>query len=260
MTILTIDDLERAVPAAFADEPADRVSDRYSFISTKDIIHRLTDLEWYPVEASQSAKVHDQGHTTHMITFRKRNPEIRIDGVTPQITMFNNHMALRRASMRAGFYKWLCKNGLVVAVPGMVDERFDKIHIDDAAFEFEQAFTIALNRLESATEQIEQWQNTELTYIEAEGFAARAVLIRNHNDPVWSGHFDPHNFLNRRRNEDFPNNLWTIFNVVQENIMKGGVPGAVRLTKPITQVSEVQRINEGLWQLATEFGNLHGTN
>jgi len=51
-----------------------------------------------------------------------------------------------------------------------------------------------------------------------------------------------------------------VFNVVQENVMKGGVRGAVRETKPINQVAEIQRINQGLWQLATDYGKLHGVN
>ena len=260
MKILTIDDLQRKVPAAFADEPANHVSDRYSFISTRNVIERLNELDWFPVEAHQSSRVWDQRHTTHMIKFRKLDARIRIDGVSPEICVFNNHAALRRISMRAGFYKWACSNGLVVSVPGMVDERFDRIHIDNAAFEFEKAFVIATNRLETATDQIEEWMNIPLNFVQQNDFAAKAVLLRNHNDPIWSKHFDAHEFLNRRRDADRGHDLWTVFNVVQENIMKGGVKGAVRDTKPITQVAEVQRINEGLWQLATEYGKLHSVN
>lgn len=262
MKILTIDELQRDVPAAFAETPADHVSDRYSFISTRNVIDRLAELEWLPVEARQSYKVQDKLHATHMIKFRRKTPhgEIHVGGITPEIWVFNNHMALRRISMRAGFYKWLCSNGLVVSVPGMVDERLDKIHIDNAAFEFEQAFVLATNRLESATSQIERWMGVSLNFVEQQEFAAKAILIRNHDDPVWSKHFDAHEFLERRRPEDLRSDLWTVFNVVQENIMKGGVQGAVRTTKPITQVTEIQRINEGLWQLATEYGTLHGVN
>jgi Domain of unknown function (DUF932) len=260
MKILTEDELQRIVPAAFAEEPADHVSDRYSFISTRNVIDRLVDTGWYPVEASQSSRVHDTIHATHMVKFRKPDTRIQIGGVSPEICLFNNHMALRRISMRAGFYKWACSNGLVVSVPGTVDERIDKIHIDNAAFNFEKAFTAAANRLQTATAYIERWMEIPLNFIEQQDFAAKAVLIRNHDDPVWSKHFDAHEFLNRRRPEDRGQDLWTVFNVVQENIMKGGVQGAVRTTKPITQVAEVQRINEGLWQLATEYGTLHGVN
>jgi hypothetical protein len=258
--ILTLDELERTVPAAFAESPAGHVSDRYSFISTRNVIERLADTGWYPARAQQSRKVRDQLHATHMITFRKPHAEIQIGGVVPEFHLFNNHAALKRAVMRAGFYKFVCSNGLVVAVPGAVDVRFSYIHIDGAAFDFEVSFEAALKQLDTASNQIEKWMGIQLTFLQEQEFAAKAVLMRNHNDPVWSKHFDAHEFLNRRRSDDRWHDLWTVFNVVQENIIKGGVQGAVRTTKPITQVAEVQRINEGLWQLATEYGSLHGVN
>lgn len=260
MKILRIDDLQQIVPAAFAEGPSDDVSDRYSFISTEKVITQLALREWFPVEAYQSKKVSDQHHATHQITFRRLNTRIQVGGVLPQINLFNNHAALKRAIMRAGFHKQVCSNGLVVSVPGMIDVKFSYIHIDNAAFNFDQSFDAALNQLDCATTQIEQWINTPLNFVEQNEFAAKAVLIRNHDDPVWSRHFDAHEFLNRRRPEDRGQDLWTVFNVVQENIMKGGVQGAVRTTKPITQVAEVQRINEGLWQLATEYGKTHSIN
>jgi hypothetical protein len=202
----------------------------------------------------------DPLHTTHQIVFRRQNQEVHIGGVCPEFHLFNNHAALKRAIMRAGFYRFICGNGLVVAVPGAVDVRFSVVHKDNAAFDFEVAFEYAMMELGHATDQIETWSDVHLNFIQQQEFAAKAVLIRNHDDPFYSKHFDAHEFLTRRRPEDQGNSLWTVFNVVQENIIKGGVQGVARNTRPITQVAEVQRINEGLWQLATEYGKLHGTN
>lgn len=260
MKILPLDKLERDVPSAFADSPADYVSDRYSFISSRDVINRLAERDWQPVRASQSQKVRDQLHCTHSITFQRPDSKVVWGGVSPEIVLVNNHAALKRAVLRAGFYRWACSNGLVVAVEGAIDVRFSVIHIDDAAFDFELSFESALERLSSATDQIAQWMNTKLNFVQQNEFAAKAILIKNHDDPVWSKHFDAHEFLHRRRSTDRGDDLWTVFNVVQENIIKGGVMGVARTTKPITQVSEVQRINEGLWQLATDYGKLHSVN
>jgi Domain of unknown function (DUF932) len=262
MKILTLDELERNVPAAFAESPADHVSDRYSFISTKNVIERLADTGWFPVRANQSRRVRDTVHATHQIVFRKSTSdrEIHVGGTVPEMNLFNNHAALKRARLLAGFYRLICSNGLVASVPGMVDVRVSYIHIDNAAFDFNKSFNEAIDLLDAATTHIEKWMQIQLNFVEQNEFAAKAVLLRNHNDPVWSKHFDAHEFLNRRRDADRANDLWTVFNVVQENIMKGGVQGAVRNTKPITQVAEIQRINEGLWQLTTEYGQLHGVN
>lgn len=259
MNTLTLENLRTIVPAAFAESPASNVSDRYSFIPTEPLINLMAGRGWYPTDARQSKRVTNAAHTTHMITFRQADARVKVGDVTPQLTLFNNHAAQRRATLRAGFYRWLCGNGLVVSV-GIVDIRGDYIHIDGASFNFEEDFANAINRLDGACKQIAEWTNVELNFVQQQQFAYDSILIRNNDDKYWSNHFNPFDFLARRRDGDRGNDLWTVFNVVQENILKGGVQGAVRTTKPITQVKEIQRINESLWQLATEYGTLHGVN
>jgi hypothetical protein len=256
MKILTIEDLHAQVPAAFATEPADNVSHRYSFIPSDQIITEVMTRGWQPTSAYQSSRVRDQRHATHMITFRQPNTELRIGDVLPQINLFNNHSAAKRFRLLGGFFRMICSNGLVVSL-GIAESDINRIHIDGASVDVDRALTGALDSINSALDQIVQWQQIPLNFVQQNDFAAKAVLIKNNNDPYWSAHFDAREFLNRRRDPDRANDLWTVFNVVQENIMRGGVQGAVRTTKPITQVAEVQRINQSLWQLTTEYGQLH---
>ena len=58
-----------------------------------------------------------------------------------------------------------------------------------------------------------------------------------------------------RRSEDVGNDLWRTLNVVQENVLRGGIPrrsASNRLirTRAITAIREDIRINSGLWDLA----------
>jgi hypothetical protein len=58
-----------------------------------------------------------------------------------------------------------------------------------------------------------------------------------------------------RRAEDVDNDLWRTLNVVQENVLRGGIPrrsASNRLirTRAITAIREDVRINSGLWDLA----------
>lgn len=259
MNTLTLDNLREIVPAAFADSPADNVSDRYSFIPTEPIVRELINRGWNPVKAQQSHRVRNKQHTTHMIAFQQTNGEFNVGDYAPQVILFNNHAAQRRFCLRGGIYVKVCSNGLVICVAGS-DSQLLRIHIDDAKVDIDIAFGETLKQLERAGQVIPKWRQIELSFVEQQDFAQRAIMIRNNNDKYWSNHFQVHEFLTRRRPADRLNNLWTVFNVVQENILQGGVQGAVRTTKPITQVSEIQRINESLWQLATEYGNLHGVN
>lgn len=259
MKILTLDDLQQRVPAAFADSPADRVSSRYSFIPTMKIVDEVQEHGWFPVAAFQSHKVEAKGHSTHKITFRRSNEAVRVGDVIPQIELINNHMGLHRFRFDSGLFRLACSNGLVVSM-NLGNSRIEKIHIDKASVEVFQALTDAINRAELAAQTIPKWQAVELNFVEKQEFAKRAVLIRNNDNVCWSNHFDAHVFLQPRRDVDRPDNLWTVFNRVQENVIKGGVQGVSRTLKPITQIKEVQRINHQLWQLAAEFGALHGVN
>jgi hypothetical protein len=251
---MNIQTLEKIVPAAFAAEPAGHVSDRYSFIDSREIISKLSDRGFDPVKAYQSKRVSDPNHTTHMITFEDPKFTFNVGDVAPQVVLFNNHAASRRATLRAGLWRKACSNGLVVSV-GQFDAEFSYIHKDGNAFNFDEEFNRVIEQLNHITDDLHKWMDIQLNFVQQQDFASKAVLIKNQNDPYWSKHFDAHEFLARRRDSDRGNDLWTIFNVVQENIMKGGVQGPNRITKPITQVAEVQRINEALWQLTTEYGN-----
>ena len=71
-----------------------------------------------------------------------------------------------------------------------------------------------------------------------------------HNYPVHEGRL-----LQPRRIEDTSKDLWTTFNVVQENIIKGGMytrgsDGRSRRARAIKSVNEDQRLNKALWILA----------
>src|SRR5262245_21640256 len=114
---MNLQQLEKIVPAAFADEPADTVSDRYSFISSKEVISKLGERGFVPVKGRQSKKVRDQRHTTHMITFEDPSfGHFEVGDIAPQVVLFNNHAAMRRATLRAGLWRKVCDNGLVVSV------------------------------------------------------------------------------------------------------------------------------------------------
>ena len=63
--------------------------------------------------------------------------------------------------------------------------------------------------------------------------------------------------LQRRREDDYGDDLWSVFNVVQENMVAGGgVPGVFhprRTLRRITGVISSQEINQGLWALASRY-------
>ena len=67
--------------------------------------------------------------------------------------------------------------------------------------------------------------------------------------------------IEARRPEDFGNSLWTTFQRVQENALRGGQPGrgakGRRLhTRPVASIDRSVSLNRALWVLAEEMRKL----
>jgi len=250
--ILSRDELMTLVPAAFASSPSDKVSERYAFINTADIIDGLEDRGWKPVRATQNRRG-DLLHGTHRITFRKADLDLgsfNVGDVRPELNLVNNHMAIKTAALFAGLWRKICKNGMVVAMGDVVAAVV--VHRgDEAVMQIDEALNTAVPQLGRAAEGIAQWRQITLGPLAQGEFARQAGLIRGFED----GHFNPRALLTSRRSEDVANDLWTVFNRVQENVIRGGVRAVSnrRRLRGITNVAEDQRINTALWTLAENF-------
>ena len=72
----------------------------------------------------------------------------------------------------------------------------------------------------------------------------------------------PAQLLNTRRAVDAAPDLWTTENVIQENLMRGGIrvrnaaTGRRATTRPVASVNEDIRLNKGLWVLADRMAEL----
>ena len=61
--------------------------------------------------------------------------------------------------------------------------------------------------------------------------------------------------LQARRTQDADNNLWTVFNRAQENLLRGGfmVNGGRRSSRTITSIDKNLELNTSLWDLASNY-------
>ncbi|MGL5003520.1 MAG: DUF932 domain-containing protein, partial [Casimicrobium sp.] len=67
--------------------------------------------------------------------------------------------------------------------------------------------------------------------------------------------------LHARRHEDARNDLWSVFNRVQEKLTQGGLAaraasGRCTRTKPIQGIDQSVKVNRALWVLAEEMARL----
>ncbi len=259
MQTLTDTELKQIVPAAFADGPSSKASERYAFIPTYPLIDQIRQRGWEPVSAHQSKRTQDKEHAIHKITFRQPNTQVSVGDTLPEITLINSHDLSKMYMLLAGFFRLICSNGMIIGT-GIGETKESRIHLDDANVDVDANLDAALLKLAQSISVITKWQGIELPWSVRQEFARDAIIIKNGGDTIWSKHFNPFEFLVTRREQDKKNDLWTVFNVVQENITKGGVMGVSRETRPITQVRSLVKINQDLWQLAEKYGKLHGRN
>jgi len=245
--------LTQSVPAAFAETPdVTRTSRHYQFISTARVIDALLEAGFEPTRAQQTRSHSSPNHARHMIRFSYVKNELSLLDAIPELILINSHDATSAYTLRAGLFRPICTNGLVSLIGDFgllhVPHRGNVIHnVVDAALQIARGFN-------DITRVVEQMAQRRLSDRERWDFAARALKIRypNHEQhlPVF-----PDQLLDARRDADFGNTLWLTYNVIQENLVAGGLrgrsaSGRSSQTRAIRAIREDIRINVGLWNHA----------
>lgn len=255
---LSDQDLRQLVPSAFAQSPSRRVSDMYRFIPTTDSIELLRDSNWYPVNAfQQNCKTQDRiGFTKHVIVFRNPDFKTLSGDEHPELIIENSHNTSASYKIHAGIFRAICSNGLIVA-----DESFASLKIRHAGIVdqvIEGTRNVASN-VPVVFSQMNRMKKRILSPIESLDFAYRALSLRY--DKVENIAIEPETILHRRRSQDKSMSLWHHLNVVQENLIKGGVKSRIKKPNKISAVIQVRslskqiELNKGLWKLAERMLN-----
>ena len=258
--------LREECPLAFAKEATNPdVSGKYLFVNTETIIDDLDKLGWKPVQAAQRKS---RGGSTifskHMIAFQ--NPDLKIKGKDgddsfPRIIMTNSHDGMQAFKFSVGIFRLVCSNGLVVA-----DEQFSDFKIKHKGYTFDELRGVvnqAVADLPNKVEVLNQMKQRVLTQDEKNKLALDAMLIRAGIEPgsdkAKKFNYDDEtiiDILDPKRDEDKGDDLWRVFNVVQEKITQGDFHAAltgakVRKVRKIKSFEKDLKVNKELFKLAT---------
>jgi len=249
---LSSEALRERVPAAFAPTAHERTSAAYTFISTERVLTALATVGFLPVEARQAARARSPLHARHLIRLRRRVETIALRDAIPEILFLNSHDGTSAYQLRVGLYRVICTNGLVVSAGVFPTWRVR--HRGDVIADVVQAALEISGRFDALAAAVDRMERTRLDRLQQLDFAAEAVALRFPKDPP--GAVEPSRFLVARRSEDLGNDLWRTFNVVQENLLQGGIPrrsasNRLSRTRRITAIREDVRLNSALWELAT---------
>ncbi|HDR9128350.1 TPA: DUF945 domain-containing protein [Burkholderia vietnamiensis] len=250
-------EIMRVAPSIFADGKHESRSERYTYIPTIDVLNGLRNEGFQPFMVCQT-RVRDEGkreHTKHMIRLR-HGSQIESKEAN-EIILLNSHDGTSSYQMLAGMFRFVCHNGMVCG------ETLSDIRVphkgDVVGRVIEGAFTV-LDGFELVNEQRDSMKGLTLNTGEQQAFA-RAALTLKYDDPETPAPVTETQVLAPRRFEDRADDMWTTFNRVQENMLKGGLRGRNRAgrtstTREVTGIDQNVKLNRALWVLAEEMRKL----
>ena len=145
-------------------------------------------------------------------------------------------------------FRFVCSNGLIAG------DMFNNIKVRHSGNVVDDVIEGATRVLEDAKQigsRIDEYKAITLDRDEQLAFARSALQLRwGDEQPVVAG-----SMLRASRWQDQQNDLWTVYNRVQENMMKGGVPGRSATgrrttTRAVGGVNENVKLNKALWTLS----------
>ena len=251
---LSIDNLRQNVPAVFADAAHESLSQKYTFIPTDRVLTGLMSAGFVPVEARQArSRKGSPAHARHVVRLRRRFETVALRDSVPEVVFLNSHDGTSAYQLRLGLFRAVCTNGLIVSVGAF--PAYCVAHRGDVVDQVVTAALEASERFETLASRVERMELRRLDRGEQIGFAGKALALRF--PELDKAGIQPSRLLECRRVDDTSDNLWIVFNRVQENLLGGGLirrteTGRLSRTRRITSIREDVRLNGRLWDLAEE--------
>jgi hypothetical protein len=188
-----------------------------------------------------------------MVRLRRRFETVHLKDSVPEVVFLNSHDGTSSYQLRLGLFRAVCTNGLIVSVGAF--PAYCVAHRGDIVDEVVTVALEASERFETLAGRVERMEQRLLAQDEQLGFARKALALRF--PELDKAGMQPSQLLGCRRVDDSSNNLWTVFNRVQENLLGGGLirhteSGRLSRTRRITSIREDVRLNGRLWDLAEE--------
>lgn len=261
---LTDEQIERACPSIFARGAHGSRSQRYAYIPTSEVLTGLRREGFLPFYAIQGGArdAEKKAFTKHMLRLRHATTiEQGRQGEANEIVLVNSHDGSSSYQLMGGRFRSICTNG-------MISGSFDTVrikHSGDVTAAVIEGANEVLQRLPEVSEQVREWSGLRLTEGEQGAFAAAALALRY--ESAEEAPFTADKLLTLHRREDQAPTAWNTLNVIQENVIAGGIGYTIRdpqtgrakqqrRTRGIEGIEQNVHINRGLWVLAQEMAKL----
>ena len=267
---MTEDEMRKIAPSIFATEAHESRSDRFVPVPTIEVLRGLK-KEGFDVVGVKQSNTRDEGKrnfTKHLIRLRRVDGEkYKVGDTVAEMLLKNANDGTCQYELMAGLFRILCLNSLVAqkAEIESIKVRHSGNHQETITKVIEGTFRV-VDEAEIALEAPKQWSRIDLNSDEKQIFAEAVHEIRfGEMEPGARPTIQPLQLLKPRRFDDHGDDLWRVFNVAQEHVIRGGDHGLLinergqrrrTSTRQVNGIDQDVRLNKALWSLAEKMAEL----
>jgi len=268
MQALTHDQMMRQAPSIYAMEAHASRSDRFRVIPTASVLKALEREGFEPFKVVQcnTRDASRREFTKHMVRLRKVGDAAFAAGSTSEIVLKNANDGSSSYELMAGIYRLVCSNGMIVG------DTYDSVRVKHQGDVVRGVIEGSYKVLETAHRALEvaaDWKQIRMSNEAQMALAEAAHILRfdiDSDTPI-----EPKQLLLPRRRDDLEPDLWTTFNRVQENCLRGGlsarapmtidergrrIRGRMVTTREVRGIDQDVRLNKALWTLAESMAKI----
>ncbi len=225
------------------------MSSKYKQVNTAEVIEVFKDNGFYIMGTSvaKPRTEHRKGFQKHVVAFTRDDLNTG-NGEQLQLLLTNSHDGTTSFRLDSGIFRFVCANGLVV---GDTTHTTRIKHVGDCLNKIDEAIKYQLDRLPQVAAEVERFKGIVLDPDTVADFSMRSAELRVPEVKALIP-------VRARRSADLPNDLWTVYNRVQEGLIRGGLwyeskEGEFKRLRKLSSIDTVSKVNKELWNLAKDF-------
>jgi hypothetical protein len=248
---LTEEDIRKFAPSVMnEDGPSDNVTEKYSFFPTIELLRQLRTIGWIPYAVEQ--RVSYTGATRrglkpselknrqekaltrmhfnkHMVVLQ--NPTIPpVEDLKPEIVVTNSHDGRNSFQFFAGLFHVTKHTSFVISDPSFGE--LEDFRVKHQGYDFSQVIKVidkVMDVIPEIYEKVATMRDTVLTPNKKLAFAFEAVRLR------WKemerSRIDLEEVIAAIREDEKDDNLWNLFQIIQEKLVNGGFKYDIKSVK-----------------------------
>lgn len=279
---LTENQIKAYAPAVYAESPSEKTSDKYLFVPTYKLVDALQSNGWSVVSARQTqnsktsldARMSNR-HSLLLTPTQYVNRQLQeVKGLAPLIKINNAHNGLMSFSMANAIFRQVCANGLTLpeeigAVPRIRHTTDMRDEVIEASY---RVLSDSPKMLQAFTDMSKVTLSFDEKLMLADCIADVCLDIDQYKldehesarKRAWGGYVRAtnsldinHQLIHPKRYQDRADDLFTVTNVVQENIIRGSVKLAsakgLRSLKSVTSIDRDEKINQAILKISNHL-------